>query len=112
MKKVLEMDDSTRLRKIEYLLGTLLSLVIADGLITQYLIRSGLGNEANPFLKILVAQSDFLIIKMCGAIFCALLLWNMAKRSSRLIFTFSSCLVAIYTTILLWNISVYLFFRA
>ena len=106
------MDDFARLRKIEYLLGTLLSLVVADGLISQFLVKSGLGQEGNPLLKVLVTESDFLIIKMCGAIICVLILWNIAKRSPRLIFIFSSCLVALYTALLLWNIAVFLFFRA
>jgi len=106
------MDDFIRLRRIEYLLGTLLSLVVADGLISQFLIKSGIGQEGNPFLKVLVAESNFLIVKMCGAIICVLILWNMAKRLPRLVFIVSSCLVALYTIILFWNIAVFLVFRA
>ena len=105
------MDDFARLRRVEYLLGTLLSLVVADGLISQFLIKSGTGQEGNPFLKVLVAESNFLIVKMCGAIICVLILWNMAKRLPRLIFMVSSCLVALYTIILFWNIVVFLIFR-
>jgi len=105
------MDDFARLRRVEYLLGTLLSLVVADGLISQFLIKSGIGQEGNPFLKVLVAESNFLIVKMCGAIICVLILWNMAKRLPRLIFMVSSCLVALYTIILFWNIVVFLVFR-
>jgi hypothetical protein len=106
------MDDSTRLRRIEYLLGTLLSLVVADGLISQFLIKSGLGQEENPFLKVLVTENNFLVIKMCGAIICVLILWNIARRLPRLIFIFSACFVGIYTAILFWNIAVFLIFRA
>jgi hypothetical protein len=106
------MDYSMTLRRVEYLLGTLLSLVVADGIITQFLIKGGFGREANPFLKTLVADSDFLVIKMCGAVICVLILWNMAKRSPRLVLIFSSCIVGLYTAILFWNIAVFLFFRA
>lgn len=106
------MDDIARLRKVEYLLGTLLSLIVADGLITQFLIKTGVGYEANPFLKVLVTESNFLVIKMCGAIFCVLILWNIAKRSPRLIFVVSLCFVILYTSLLLWNIAVFLIFRA
>jgi len=106
------MDDFARLRRVEYLLGTLLSLVVADGLISQFLIKSGLGQEGNPFLKILIAENNFLIIKMCGAIVCVLILWNIARRLPRLIFILSSCLVALYTALLFWNIAVFLVFRA
>ena len=106
------MDDSIRLRRVEYLLGTLLSLVVADGFISQFLIKKGIGQEGNPFLKVLVAESNFLIVKMCGAIICVLILWNMAKRLPRLVFIVTSCLVALYTIILFWNIAVFLVFRA
>jgi len=106
------MDDVSRIRRVEYLLGTLLSLVVADGLISQFLIKNGLGHEANPFLRVLVMENDFLIIKMCGAILCVLILWNIARRLPRLIFIFSTCFVGLYTAILFWNIAVFLFFRA
>ena len=105
---LLAMDDALRLRRVEYLLGTLLALVVADGLITQFLIKSGLGQEVNPFLRVLVTESDFLVIKMCAAIICVLILWNVARRLPRLIFIFSACVVGAYTAILFWNIAVFL----
>jgi len=99
------------MRKVEYLLGTLLSLVVADGLITQFLIKSGIGYEGNPFLKVLVAESNFLVVKMCGAIICVLILWNVAKRLPKVVFILSSCLVVLYTALLFWNIAVFLIVR-
>ena len=102
------MDYSVTLRKIQYLLGTLLALIVADGIISQFLIKEGLGQEINPFLKTLATGSDFLIIKMCGAIMCVIILWNLAKRSPKLILIFSSFVVAIYTAILFWNIVVFM----
>jgi len=105
------MEDSARLRGIEYLLGTLLSLVVADGLISQFLIRSGIGQEGNPFLRVLIDGSDFLVIKMCAAIICVIVLWNIARRLPKLIFIFSACFVGVYTAILFWNLAVYLVFR-
>ncbi len=102
------MDYSVAMRKIEYLLGTLLSLVAADGIISQFLIKEGLGYEGNPLLKTLAAKDDFLIIKMCGAIICVIILWNLAKRKPRLILIFTSIVVFIYTAILFWNIAIYI----
>jgi hypothetical protein len=102
------MDYSSTLRKIEYLLGTLLGLIVADGVISQFLIKEGLGQEANPFLRTIATSSDFLIIKMCGAVLCVIILWNIAKRSPKLILVFSSFVVAIYTAILFWNIAVFI----
>jgi len=103
-------EEATRLRRIEYLLGTLLSLVVADGLISQYLIKNGLGQEANPLLRILVTENNFLVVKMCGAIICVLILWNIARRLPRLIFIFSACFVGLYTALVLWNVTVFLVF--
>jgi hypothetical protein len=105
-------DSSLYRRRVEYLLGILLSLIAADGIISHFLVKSGLGQEGNPLLKILVTDSDFLVIKMCGAIICVLILWNIAKRSPKLVFIFTSCFVALYTAILFWNIAVFLFFGA
>jgi hypothetical protein len=107
---LLAVDDSIRLRRTEYLLGTLLSLVVADGLISQFLIKGGIGQEGNPFLRTIVTEGNFLIVKMCGAIICVLLLWNMARRLPRLIFIVSICLVSLYTAILFWNIAIFLAF--
>ena len=101
------MNDALKLRRIEYLLGTLLSLVVADGLISQFLIESGIGQEGNLLLKNLVAEGSFLIIKMCGAIICVLILWNMAKRVPKLVLIVSVSFVAIYTAILFWNLAMF-----
>jgi hypothetical protein len=109
-KRFLPVDETTRLRRIEYLLGTLLSLVVADGLISQFLIKNGLGHEGNPLIRVLVTENNFLVIKMCAAIICVIILWNIARRLPRLIFIFSACLVGLYTALLLWNISVFLVF--
>ena len=104
------MDGAIRLHRIQYLLGTLLSLVVADGLISQFLIKSGIGQEGNPFLRTIVTESNFLVVKMCGAIVCVLILWNMARRLPRLVLVASVCLVGLYTIILFWNIGVFLAF--
>jgi len=102
------MDDAARLRRIEYLLGTLLSLVVADGLISQFLIKSNLGQEGNPLLRVLVTENNFLVVKMCAAIICVLILWNIARRLPGLIFIFSACVVGFYTALVLWNVTVFL----
>ena len=48
---------------IKILLGLLVVFVIADGLITQLLIRDGLAREGNPFLQPLVGEPGFIILK-------------------------------------------------
>jgi hypothetical protein len=101
------MDDPLRMRRIQYLLGTLLSLIVADGIISQFLIKSGIGQEGNPFLRTIVTEGNFLIVKMCGAVVCVLILWNMARRVPRIAFIVSVNLVAVYTAILFWNLAIF-----
>jgi hypothetical protein len=96
------------LKRIEYLLGSLLALVVADGIISQFLIEEGLGREGNPLLKTIATDSDFLIIKMCGAVMSVIILWNMARRNPKLVSISSTIFVLFYTAILFWNLSIYI----
>ncbi len=45
---------------IKYLLGLLVLLVVADGLLTQLLIKDGKAREGNPFLQPIVGEDIFL----------------------------------------------------
>ena len=99
-------------RRIGYLLSALVVLVIADGLITQFLIRTGLGRESNPFLKDIVGESIFLPLKVLGAVLCAFILWDIHKRWPKLALVATSCFVALYSGIVLWNTAVFLIARA
>jgi len=62
------------IRRIRCLLGTMFALVVADGLISNYLTILGLGTEWNPLLRALVGQEHFLAIKVAGALVSALIL--------------------------------------
>jgi hypothetical protein len=94
-------------RLVTYLILVLFSLVIADGLMSQFLISYGLGYESNPFLANIILTTDFLVIKVGGAFLSAILLWFVNKRHPQLALFTSVILVAIYTAILFWNIFVY-----
>jgi hypothetical protein len=94
-------------RLVTYLILVLFSLVIADGLMSQFLISYGLGYESNPFLANMILTTDFLVIKVGGAFLSAILLWFVNKRRPQLALFTSVILVAIYTAILFWNIFVY-----
>ena len=89
------------------LLITLISLVIADGLITQFLVKEGLAREGNPFLQSIVGEHTFLIVKVLGAFVCAYLLWDIYKRWAKLALISTSCLVLCYGAIVIWNLSVF-----
>ncbi len=92
---------------ITYILLVLFSLVIADGLISQHLISSGLGYEANPFLANRMLTTDFLAIKAGGAFLSAILLWFVSKRRPQLALSVSVFFMVFYTLILFWNIFVF-----
>ena len=92
---------------IKYLLGTLVALVIADGYITQFLVREGLGLESNPFLEPFVSEWYFLVVKALGALFCALLLWDIFRKWPKLGMAVIPCLTTIFTAIVYWNLSIF-----
>lgn len=94
-------------RVMGYLLGALVFLVIADGLISRFLVTAKIGREANPFLQGLVGQDVFLWIKVLGVLFCAFILWDIYKQWPRLAKVSSLCFVVIYSGIVLWNLLVF-----
>lgn len=93
---------------IKILLGLLVVFVIADGLITQLLIRDGLAREGNPFLQPLVGESGFIILKAAGALLCAFILWDIYRRFPRVAVIATWCFVAAYGVIVLWNSSLFI----
>ncbi|MFC1917241.1 DUF5658 family protein [Chloroflexota bacterium] len=100
-------SHSISTRKIKYLLGILVALVIADGYITQFLVSEGLGLESNPFLEPFVSEWYFLVVKALGALFCALLLWDIFRKWPKLGMTAIPSLTAIFTVIVYWNLSIF-----
>ncbi len=92
------------IRRIRCLLGTMFALVVADGLISNYLTILGLGTEWNPLLRALVGQEHFLAIKVAGALVSALILWDIYKRRPQMAMTSTLCIVVLYTGIVYWNI--------
>ena len=61
---------------MKHLLGLLAGFVIADGLLTYFLVRHGLAREGNPFLVHIVGESKFLDLKVVSANLCELILWD------------------------------------
>ena len=80
------------------------ALVVADGLITNFLMANELGREWNPFLQNLAGGEPFLLIKVAGAFVAVLLLWDIYKKRRQVAAIGSLCAVVVYTGIVYWNL--------
>ncbi|MFH0914265.1 MAG: DUF5658 family protein [Chloroflexota bacterium] len=91
--------------QIRIILGALFAAVVADGVITEFLVLNGLAREGNPLLQVWVGRDAFLLLKVLGGLLAALCLWSIYKRHPRLAVGFSSLLLSAYTFIIVWNLS-------
>ena len=96
---------------MKYLIGFLVGFEILDGVMSHFLIRSGLGREGNPLLEPLVGEVNFIILKVVGGLICALILWDIYKRFPRVALISTSVFLAFYVMIVFWNLGVYLIAR-
>ncbi len=94
-------------REMKSILATLVALVVADGILSQFLIRYGLAREGNPLLQTFVEQSNFPLIKLAAALLCALILWDIYKTRPRLAMASSLFFIGFYTVIVYWNLGIY-----
>lgn len=99
--------DKARSRNLIVLWGCLFSLVVADGLLTEFLVNQGIAWESNPFLAGLVGESSFLILKILGAGLAILILRDVSRRHHRIALSFTCFFVLIYSIIVYWNILVF-----
>jgi hypothetical protein len=94
-------------RTVRYTFYALFCIVVADGLITQFLVTAGYGSEANPFLVHWASHGMFLAIKVSGAFLATLLLWINYNVKPKLVYTITVVFLVFYTTIVIWNLSVF-----
>jgi len=90
------------------LLAWLVTLVIADGLITRLLLIDGRSREGNPLLQPIVDEAGFLVLKVVGALVSAYILWDIYRRHPRLALVATAGFVAVYAGIVLWNLSLFI----
>ena len=98
----------TKVSRTKLLIGIIAVLVVADGVITRFLITRELGTELNPFLKNLVMDEKFLWLKIIGGLLVALILWDISRRAIakgrfRRLTTTLYVLFGLYLLIVLWN---------
>jgi hypothetical protein len=95
-------------RTVRYALCVLFGIIVADGLISQFLVTGGYGSEANPLLTAWVGRESFLAIKISGAFLATSLLWIKYDVKPRLVYTITVIALAFYITIVCWNMFVFL----
>jgi len=101
-------DYFAGIRRMILPLAVLVLLVVADGVVTNVLVNSGIAHEGNPLLVSLVGDGSFLALKAVGALFCALLLWDISRHRPRMAIVSTSCLAVAYAGIVSWNVTVLL----
>ena len=94
---------------MRWMLYTLFGLMAADGILTKYLVTSGLAMEANPFLQSWVSHELFLTIKISGAFLATLFLWIKYTKEPRPTYLITLVFLIIYTVIIYWNLAVFIF---
>lgn len=96
-------------RAVRCALCALFCTIVADGLITEFLVTGGYGSEINPLLTALIGGSSFLAIKMAGAFLVTLFLWIKYNRDPKPVYTITVVALTFYTAIVYWNLSAYFF---
>jgi hypothetical protein len=81
-------------------------MVVADGLITQFLVAGGYGSEVNPFLRAWAGGDSFLAIKISGAFLATLILWIKYNAKPRTVYAIAVVFLIFYTVIVFWNLFV------
>ena len=107
--KALEVPGFLRIesRTVRYTLYVLFGIIVADGLLSQFLVTGGYGLEANPLLAPLVGGESFLAIKISAAFLATLMLWIKYNTRPRLVYTITVVALGFYTTIVYWNLFVF-----
>ena len=88
---------------LKYILGALILLEIADGVLTNILIKKDIAREGNPVLLNIAGGSGLIIVKIVGVLVAALILWDIRRRYPRVAFWTASAFLLVYAGIVAWN---------
>jgi hypothetical protein len=102
--KILQNYYNASSYQIRILLGALFAAIVADGVITMYLVRNGFAREGNPFMQYWVAEDKLLTLKVCGGLLATFYLWSVYRRHPKLSIIITSILLAGYVFIVCWNL--------
>jgi hypothetical protein len=108
MEKVKQYFSLQGRKKMFGLLMVLVGFVILDGVLTEFLIGGGRAWEANTFLAPMIGGVSFMLLKIFGALFCALVLWDVYTRNHKIALVVTWIATIGYGVIVLWNGSLFL----
>jgi len=91
-------------RQMRYMLYVLFGLIVADGILSDFLISYNLGLEWNPLLKNMIGGEQFMLVKVCGAFLVIILIWNIYRKRPGIAVITSLCSLVFYTAIIYWNL--------
>lgn len=85
------------------LLTLLLTLEIADGLLTHWAVAHGLASEWNSYVNQITGDMLFPVLKTAGGIVSVFALWAISKRFPKVGVTITSGIILFYAAVLTWN---------
>ncbi len=91
-------------QQMKYVLCTLFWAIVADGMLSEFIVSRNLGREWNPLLKTLIGGEQFMLIKVCGALLVMILIWNIYRKRPGMAAISSLCSLVFYTAIVYWNL--------
>ena len=95
------------IHQARYLLCLLCSLVVADAVVSNFIVRNGLGTEGNPFIQSIVGQTSFVFLKLSAAFLSSIILWKVFRRHHRLGLVSIILFVMLFTVIIWWNLGIW-----
>jgi hypothetical protein len=98
----------TNRNQMKYLLISLVSLVVLDGILTEYLVGGGLAREGNPFLEPLVGGTGFMLLKIVGSLLCAFILWDVYRHFPKVAVIAAWVFTIFYGVVVIWNTALFL----
>lgn len=78
--------------------------VMADGFITNLVIRSNAGREGNGLLKGIAGTNNLIIVKLIGACLAVYLLYRISKKYPKLARYTTFTFLVLYALIDVWNL--------
>jgi hypothetical protein len=108
--KILKVPKSLHIenRTVRHVLCVLFGVIVADGVISQFLVTGGYGSEGNPLLISWVGGQSFLVIKIAAAFLVTLFLWIKYNARPKPVYTVAVVALGFYTAIVYWNLLAFL----